>query len=1633
MRRAGVALLGRTLGNRAVTALVGRSAGGTLQRETEPADIAAQSAFNPMDIRNKLLNAIDQADTYMAGGTVIAPIMQRKVKFSAVVRLLTNLSAREAQRVGLEYSKHEGRTLEWDLFGEGESGYQSNLKEGERAQIRALLAGTRSDDAAPTDERQAATVNLADAQAAEVHRLLHGDLGSADVERVMTILRQGVGADAALAAAYQRLAGIALAGDIVRMGPGNMVRALWLLGGNTVAADAAKVTALKSQIAGIDKQIADLEETSLGRVAGLFSGGVNVQGYQIAELRKGRKKLVEEIEQRGEQVAAEAHVRGEDAQARVGAVLGDTKALGEKVQGVDAAVLAAIAKDDPGAKAAAQLRKLAESGDLNAAKLAAALRGLRAEAEQRARRMLPPGDPGLAAKAQALADEYFAKLRTAYNDLVPAGGEHFDEIVNETGGEDEENLNKRLWVEAGKLDDVEELVRALRGDRKDTETVERVLRNKNATEIAVLKVKYTVTTGGRSLDLDLFGVSATKAGEDDISALSTVSAEYRGKAAGTTRLNLEDFLQRPDKEGGPAEVKYILARAEREYEYTIEHGGITGSLNDAWGNEPRALLDETIVQVRNLYGQYQVMVGWVPVSDVILKPANVGSDAARAIVQEMRLARHVIRGDRAAYEEATAALRATFEAIASFVLQAALTAVLTPAAAALFRVAKGAEAALLLNRVRQFAATVTAGTAATIGTTVVVTGDYSLAQLKNDLLSGMAGPLGAGGVNKLLASEMLGPVARGLVDRLGPKASAELREFAKNFGSMEASAAATGESLTDNLSLQNLLWEQLKAKGGEHITAGTTRVLGLDAPAPVPQTGKEGAGGEATTAPVPEQASAQPPAGTTEPMSGAAHVPLAEGAPAGPPAMLPKQFPAAGTESPAAAAVPSAPESATPAVPAGGAPPIPEEIGGGQGRPAGSPPGPGGQPGDLKPIRDITDPIPIRDLGEAEQALRANLEANTPVTVLNSHQEVEAAWNRHPLFKNTARPPAWVDMSSGTSHLVVDGTRVRPQGGPQDVTPLGTGGAPAAPEPTPGAVPAADPAGAGKSALAAAHAGAGDQPFAGLRSDEIGPFESLGPLDSGAAPGMSGTAELVRPLDRESQLSASGFKGSLAEDRKGFGAFPGRVMTEQGNVVDAVVKIIPPGKRGREIFDREVAGAKAAAATGTGPAFYGVLPVENGLAFAMEPVRGGFPDSPGTLPKGSPERQTAEREAQAARLSVTAQAAQDARNYGDALLHQGYGYYKGEIQGLIGPDGRWRPIDFAGIDPLPAGPAERAAALARHHETVEQQAKHLEELYAKKPRWAPEEEARSAMGELESQLDELFNDEAPTAIAEPVERVDLTRYEESQRQMRQHLEAMEADPQRAVKQAIPEGQAFTPETLRDLMGMSDVNQQGIQSIVDGNNPTGKALHILMRPTIKRAPALMEQGAEPKPMDVKAKTANAADKALGLDAPAGTVAYGLPRMPERPPGMRDNDWGRLQDRYFQRLAEHGDQAHKMTELQKPREMQQGTTGETQLEVLPGGQVVTPEGNPFTGDHDMMEMTYADGSPIAPQDREAIVAALGASAVRHGALGDWAPKGPAEIAIANVIKLGHWGANPEAEPLILFAPNQSPQASYYAGKR
>ena len=796
-----------------------------------PADVNV--GFNPQDIAHRLVEAINKKKFEQVNPKRLDPFDQehldpwmpayrRHVDFPAVVAALSGRTAGQIQDIDRAYAAFAGRPLRVDLLDGGESGLLTDLTPDELIRVRVLLDGTR---AAPGEGDLAvdlAELNRLDADAAELHTLLHGDLPDADVERVMTLLRRDAAGNAALAKRYRALFNVELVGDLGRLGGvGNLTRAMLLLAGAAGAAelaDALKIAALRGQVAEIDAKIAEL--TKPGPLTGFLPLHVNDQGkvdffgapgsdlsHRFEELRKQRRGVVADIEARVGQAGAEARQAAlqqgdlaepaatqraaeQAAKDRMRAVLGgDVEKAAAGLGGADAAALRAVAADDPVARAAAHLHQLREADTLTGAAIAETLRGLREQAEEQTRQAMPLEDPAARADAaRSLADDYLRRLPLAYDAGQPADAPTFERLVAGTGTQTEVVLNLALRLSGGQLDPVSELRFALAGDRKDLETVKRVLRDKTAAEITQIKRQFP------ELEAELFGSASTTAGERN-NAVDWWAARTGtgGKASGTDRLTLEDYLQRPEKEGGLEEARYIWARAEREYQYAIDNRGFTGWWRDHWGSEARALMDESISNILRLYARFA---------------ASGGTDSEA--LRQMRLWRATIRGDRAGYEKANAELRAKFEAVAAFALQVALTALLTPAAAAIFEVVEAAEAAALAARAVKLASSVIVNTVSTVAANAAVQDHYGLDSLEHDLIGGLGSVIGSESVGKL--SGLLG---NRFVSSLAGK---EIISAASTLAGIEVTAELEGRSLTEDLSVRSFLLTHGQGKIAHAVT-----------------------------------------------------------------------------------------------------------------------------------------------------------------------------------------------------------------------------------------------------------------------------------------------------------------------------------------------------------------------------------------------------------------------------------------------------------------------------------------------------------------------------------------------------------------------------------------------------------------------------------------------------------------------------------------------------------------------------------------------------------------------------------------------------------------------------------------------
>ncbi len=816
---ADVLALQRHAGNRAVTSLLAARVTRPRRRpavQKAPSDI--DLGFNALDIAHRLVESIDQSQVkYLKEGDPgfvkgVSPFA-RQIDFNVVHAQLSGLTASQVKEVEARYFDHEKkRSLYVDLLGRGESGVRPNLTVEQIMRLRALLGGTRTEAG---EDPGVASENQRQADVYELRGILKGNPKGADIERVMTLLRRTPEEGEKLARLYD--GNWNLRADLLRMGYVQGIRAMMLLAGSPLAADAYHIAAHRLQIVEIDKKLAALDPPgvsvtdvifTVGAVGG-SSGALMAHKMSIAALKSQRKVHADAIEERVKLTAEEARnvaeaggldVLGVDEaiRSRVSLVLGGDEATVRTVGGTQGKLIGAIARADPSEQAAAELKKLDERGQLTSDVLGQTLRGLRQQAEAEAARLFPDDTADqLAEHTRQLSDRWFIHLRSTWDSLVVGNARTFDQMLDR-GDQTEVDYKRTLYMASGKLSDVDELVLALRGKRKDLETVKRVLRNKNHLEIMELKRLYKIKTTtpddkwGGSLDADLLGYAPSE-----------------GKAQGTDRLLLEDYLTRPHEEGGKWEVDYIVRRAEREHKYTIDNRGATGWWRDHWGNEARSLLDATLKEVREKRDRYYALT-----KDGTDRLA-MRSREAKVLIQELHFARATIRGDRAGYEKATAELRATFQAIASFVLQAVLTAVLSPAAAALFR---GIHAAAAATRYGIWLKNTVVSMSSTIAANKAVYGNqYTRDMLLADLRGGLGGAIGSAAVGKLVD-----PIAGRLQSRLGKEMTGEFIEGVKTYGGMQTTAVLEGQGV---VAFDEFAKEHFLGKVGEKITGATATGL----------------------------------------------------------------------------------------------------------------------------------------------------------------------------------------------------------------------------------------------------------------------------------------------------------------------------------------------------------------------------------------------------------------------------------------------------------------------------------------------------------------------------------------------------------------------------------------------------------------------------------------------------------------------------------------------------------------------------------------------------------------------------------------------------------------------------------------
>ncbi|MGV9409180.1 zeta toxin family protein [Nocardia sp. NPDC003693] len=241
---------------------------------------------------------------------------------------------------------------------------------------------------------------------------------------------------------------------------------------------------------------------------------------------------------------------------------------------------------------------------------------------------------------------------------------------------------------------------------------------------------------------------------------------------------------------------------------------------------------------------------------------------------------------------------------------------------------------------------------------------------------------------------------------------------------------------------------------------------------------------------------------------------------------------------------------------------------------------------------------------------------------------------------------------------------------------------------------------------------------------------------------------------------------------------------------------------------------------------------------------------------------------------------------------------------------------------------------------------------------------------------------------------------------------------------IPTPAPISAAEIEAVHGIPVENQRKIQEYADNNN-----LRFDVRPTNPDAVRHLQAGRMPKPMEIKDKTINDLDIALGAPAEhkglVGRFAPGMLEMPDTT-GMTDAEIAALEKRLADRTKDFASYQKKMAEYADKFEVRED--GVVQA-ILPDQSRV-----PITGDHDMFDLRHADGTRLSPAELEHHENELSTikAGIMHGPHVYWNPDADQRIRNFEPIVDNHQydPANPSAEPLIRFQPNQDPQVTWAA---
>ena len=673
-------------------------------------------------------------------------ILKRFVSGPKVKKALENLTVAQLDRVQGAVQGAGGPQPREDLFGDGESGYPSDLTQDERAHIGALLGGTRAEPQQPGGPKPETPEGRFEVDAIELHGLLDGDLEGAKLERVMALHRRPGKEIDRVDSWYARHYG-----QGARLRPGREARR---------APEEPHVLPARRRVRE-GRRVRDRGQAPRDRQArgGAADGrpwpsGLtgDVLNKQIDDSRKALAADIDVIVERNRQEALadpanDGKSSAEAVQARLQAILsiqgsegaGSTlgKELAKTLGPTQGGALMAMLGGNLVEAAAREMLELERTKSINSDKIIAILRGLRRQATRdlqakvadpkltQADREAVARDPEKA--VDDLAKGYTAEFVESY-DRIRGDARTWSQIV---ASADEENAVMLIAQvrSGGKPLEVEELEFAIR--RKNVDAIKDVLRRQpTKAKVDELVAQYDFANGGEgSLKKALYGAT----GDASFAAYAPKAYSQGALLHGRDVAHAAESLARPAKLGGQDEAEWLAAYGQWELDVTEGTSGLMGSLREI-GDDPESqvIMNESGKQLKALLAEYRTNDPWG-------RPRH-------QILAEMRRVRATLTGDAAAYEAENEALVAALKTAITFAVQIAL-------ALAIPGAGLGFIGSMALN------------IGATVATNMMIQGeDYSLTSLRNDILGGVLGGLGG-----KLGEEIVGAVASTVTKGVGQR------------------------------------------------------------------------------------------------------------------------------------------------------------------------------------------------------------------------------------------------------------------------------------------------------------------------------------------------------------------------------------------------------------------------------------------------------------------------------------------------------------------------------------------------------------------------------------------------------------------------------------------------------------------------------------------------------------------------------------------------------------------------------------------------------------------------------------------------------------------------------------------------